>query len=167
MWALIRLAINFVIAALVLLGVNYLGWVHLHTPGVAAPTFGQLFVVALIIAGVFAVVKWLADIAFGLALVATCGLGCLLLPVYAVVVGYGVLWVMAQLLPRYLTLNTNPWLGILAGLVLGLFQVHAPIRVKHRQERWHVEWDRAWSPTYRRGVQGNVVDADQDHTPLP
>src|SRR5689334_21038665 len=115
MGGLFRVVINLVLAALVLLGLNALGWVQLHTPGIATPTTQDLFLNALLIALIFVVVKTLLDLIFGLLVAASCGVGCILLPVYAIVVGYAALAVIAHYLPEYLTLTSNPWLGILSG----------------------------------------------------
>ncbi|SRR5712691_177334 len=122
---MLRIVLNFLISILVMLGLNYIGWVHLD-PSIKAPTLEDTLIVAAIIVVIFAILKNIADFLFTLFTIASCGLGCLLYPIYSIVIGLVVLYVVAALAPNYLSVTSNLLLGILAGLVLGIVQIPAP-----------------------------------------
>lgn len=124
-----RLLINLAIAAGWLVLFNALKWINVTTHAVnlfTDPTVNTI-AVYLILAAIFTLALYVAGLVYVLFVLVTCGLGCILLPVYYGVMGFIGFWAINQALPNWLSITTHsPWVMILMGLLIGLVHTYSP-----------------------------------------
>lgn len=122
-----RHLINFFITGFLMLVFQWIGWIKIAQE--LAP-FSNPFANQLIVAGIvgliFTVGMWLANLVFTLVVVGTCGLGCLLLPVYYLVLGPVGFWMVMKILPGWVSLNAETWQIVLMGILIAAIRIGAP-----------------------------------------
>lgn len=143
-----RWLVNFLIGAIWVLVFNAFGWLRLepHAHVVADPTLATL-IDAGVIAVVIVVMGEVASVLYIMFVVATLGLGCLLLPIYWLLVGYFKLWLAASLLPGWFTYSHNLICVLIMSWVLGAGRWAASGEIRRREvsdpnevkAEWHVE----------------------------
>jgi len=119
-----RHLINFVISAFCLMIFQWIGWITIVKT--IAPTGSHLvnqLLVAGIVGFIFTVGLWIADWLFVTIVVVTCGLGCILFPVYYGLLGFAGFYAVKVLLPGWVTVNANIWQIILMGLLIAMMRV--------------------------------------------
>ncbi len=103
-----RLIINFLLAAIVVLIFRNISWLKFTNP----PTFieDEFFndmIIAGIIGFVIFIIGEIANLGFKFIIVATCGLGCLLYPFFALISGYIKLFGTQYILTDCFTFDAN------------------------------------------------------------
>ncbi len=105
---MLRFILNLAIAVGLMWLFQSIGWIQFAE--------GSGLLLLLLTALVLSVIRWLMGWAYILVCAATCGSGCLLMPLYLLLAGWGVLYLGAQFSQTYaITTDLWPW-----GLVMGL-----------------------------------------------
>lgn len=117
---MIRWLVNFVICGVWVLIFNALGWITLSPRPhlLADPALGHLLDAALI-GALVCVMGEVASFVWTVFVFATLGLGCLLLPLYWLLVGYVKLALTAALLPGWFTYSHNLIVVLIMSWILG------------------------------------------------
>src|SRR3989338_1395053 len=103
-----RHIINFFITGGLVWIFQQIGWIQVHQQ--IAPfesAFANQVLVSGIVGLIFTIGLWLAGVVFALVVVATCGIGCILYPIYLAVLGPVGFWALAKLLPGLVTIDSN------------------------------------------------------------
>jgi hypothetical protein len=128
-----RWIVNFLMGGIWVLVFNALGWITLsaqpHT--VADPALGHLLDAALI-GFVIALAGEVGSFLYVLFVVATLGLGCLLLPFYWLLIGYFKLWLAAAVLPGWFDHTHNLLFVIIMSWILGASRWHSARELQRR-----------------------------------
>jgi hypothetical protein len=112
--------VNFTLTIGILMGLNTIGWIHMRMPGVPEMTVAQTAILAAVIALIYAFVRKLVGMAYGLITLATCCLSLLILPVFGVLAAFISLWGVQLLLPDWFSLSSNLLLAAMSGVAVGL-----------------------------------------------
>ncbi|MDD3647175.1 MAG: hypothetical protein PHS44_01570 [Candidatus Dojkabacteria bacterium] len=139
MKTLIRLSINFVVTAVVILLFRHLNWIGFDKPPVllSDPTLNDILI-AGIIGFILFVVGEIAEIGYKALIVMTCGLMCLFYPFFGLILGYIKLLGTQVILPDWFTFDHTWWKVILMSIAIGLFRIptikaEKKIIVKHKK----------------------------------
>lgn len=129
-----RWFVNFLIGGIWVAIFNALGWITLSPQPhiVSDPTIGHLLDAA-IIAVVICVAGEVASMLYVLFVVATLGLGCLLLPVYWLLVGYFKLWLASVVLSGWFSHTPHLLPVLIMSWILGASRWHAKGEVRGRR----------------------------------
>lgn len=121
-----RHLINFFITGFVVWIFELIGWIHVNQQLAPFETpFWNQILVAGIVGLIFTVGLWILDLVFALVVVGSCGIGCVLFPVYLAFMGPVGFWLVMQILPGWVTVNANIWQIILMGVLISWIRVHA------------------------------------------
>ena len=122
-----RHIINFFISGFLVWIFQQVGWIQQVHQQIAPfeSVLANQVLVAGIIGLIFTVGIWLAGLAFGMFVVATVGIGCILYPLYLALLGPVGFWAVAKLLPGWVTVNANTWQIILMGILISWIRIHA------------------------------------------
>lgn len=122
-----RHVINFFITGVLMLIFQSVGLITLaNDMNVFQDPFANQLLAAGVVGFVFTVGLWIAGMVWGLLVVFTCGVGCLLAPLYYGLLGVAGFWAVGQVLPGWVHMNTtNPWAIALMGIVIAIVRIHA------------------------------------------
>jgi hypothetical protein len=149
---IVRFIANFAITTAVVFGLNYLNWIHVYPRALTGTPFQDILIACLVTAGIYTVIRTIINSIGALLLgglvfwrtiawirsffdpenlrenppVLEIG-GCLFLIVSSFIlmpiVGYVTLLIIASIVPDFLNVTQNFWLGILSGFALAILQV--------------------------------------------
>lgn len=128
-----RWIVNFLISGMWVLVFNALGWITLSARPhiVADPGLGHLLD-AGIIGLIIALAGEVGSFLYVMFVVATLGLGCLLLPLYWLLIGYFKLWLAQAVLQGWFTHTHNLLCVIIMSWILGAGRWHASDEMRRR-----------------------------------
>lgn len=113
-----RLLLNTLITVVLLVFFIGLGWMRvLPQDGV------NLYAEVGAIAFVMNITLMAAGLLFGLFVVASCGLGCFLLPLYWVLMGQIIFWGAKFMFPQWISVTDNTLQVVLMGLAVGMIRI--------------------------------------------
>lgn len=122
-----RHVVNFFISAALIWMFQLIGWLNIQSS--VAP-FEDVIMNQLLVSGIiglmFTIFFWIAQFVYVLLVLASCGLGLILFPVYYGVLGYLGFRFIDVVLPGWVVVDANVWIVILMGLMLALLRWHAP-----------------------------------------
>ncbi|MFC1780514.1 hypothetical protein ACFLY9_02370 [Patescibacteria group bacterium] len=124
MKTLIRLLINFVATAVIILIFRHIGWLEFIDPPqiMTDPALNDILI-AGIIGFIFFIIGELTGIAFGALIVMTCGVGCLLYPIFGLLSGLIKLYGTQFVLPTWFTFDAIWWKALIISFSIGLFRI--------------------------------------------
>ena len=128
---LARLIANLFITTVLLYGLNFINWIHLYPRTLVPDSLLNALLACAILAALFTVVRYIIGKLYIWFALLTCGLGCLLLPVVLVGIGYATLATIAHFAPTFLSLTTNFWLNVFVGLLVSLIHIPEPETTKN------------------------------------
>ena len=115
-----RFVINLFYTAIIAMILNALGWIHLQPKALVADPLVNMLLSGAILGLAFAIIYHILDYIYEKFIIHSCGLGCIILPVVMLALGYIVLLIIAHYAPSFLRVTDNLLLGILSGLLLGI-----------------------------------------------
>lgn len=122
-----RHVVNFFISSALIWVFQLIGWINVQAD--VAP-FDNLIANQLLVSGViglmFTVYLWIAGIGFAFVIVASCGLGLLLFPIYYGLLGHFGFVFISMILPGWVVVDANFWVTALMGLMLAFIRWHEP-----------------------------------------
>lgn len=121
---LIRLLINFVATAIIILIFRHFGWITFTNPPqiMTDPTLNDILI-AGIIGFIFFVIGELTGIAFGALIILTCGVGCLLYPIFGILSGLIKLYGTQFVLPTWFEFDPIWWKALIISFAIGMFRI--------------------------------------------
>lgn len=120
----VRLIINFLVSGIILLFFRHFGWITFtDVPGIVGDPALNDILVAGVIAFIVFVIGELAGLAFGAFAFLTCGIGCLLYPVFAILLGYIKLIGAQIILPNWFTFDAVWWKVTIISIAVGMFRI--------------------------------------------
>lgn len=124
MKTLIRLLINFIATAVVILIFRRIGWITFTEPPqiISDPTLNDI-VIAGIIGFIMFIIGELAGIGYGALVIVTCGVGCLLYPIFGLLSGLIKLYGTQLILPTWFTFEAIWWKALIISICIGLFRI--------------------------------------------
>jgi hypothetical protein len=123
----IRLCINFIAIAVVILIFRHFNWIQFQSPShlVNDPTLNDI-IIAGIIGVIMTIIGELAGIAYTALVIVTCGLGCILYPLFCFLLGYIKLIGTQMILPDWFTFDPIWWKVIIISIAIGLVRIPSP-----------------------------------------
>lgn len=129
--SLIRLILNFLTIAIIILFFRYIGWIHFQNiPQIIQNETFNIIIIAGLIGLVMFIIGELASLVFKAATFATCGLGCILYPVFNFVLGYIKLYGTQMVFPGWFTFEPIWWKVLIISFTIGLFRIPSFVEKK-------------------------------------
>jgi hypothetical protein len=121
---LIRLLINFVATAVIILIFRHFGWITFTDPPqiLVDPALNDILI-AGIIGFIFFIIGELTGIAFGALIILTCGVGCLLYPIFGILSGLIKLYGTQFVLPTWFEFDEIWWKALIISFAVGMFRI--------------------------------------------
>jgi hypothetical protein len=121
---LIRLIINFTIIAVTILLFRHLGWISLTNPPdlIADQTVNDILIAGIIGLIIF-IIGEIAGVLFTILIVVTCGLGCLLYPIYGMLLGYIKLYGTQYILTDWFIFERDILKVVIMSIAVGLIRI--------------------------------------------
>lgn len=122
-----RHIMNFFITGFLVWIFQQMGWIQVHNQ--IAPfedAFSNQVLVSGIVGLIFTIGLWLAHLVFGLFVVFTLGLGCLLYPIYLLLLGQVGFWALDKLLPGWVNIEASYWQVVVMGVLIAWIRIHPP-----------------------------------------
>ena len=130
MRTLIRLLINFLLIAVVILIFRHFGWIDfLNPPEIVNDQTLNDIILAGVIGFLMFIIGEIAGVAFTIFAVMTCGIGCLLYPIFLFLLGYIKLIGTQLILTNWFVYDPIWWKVIIMSIVVGM------VRIPSVQER--------------------------------
>lgn len=130
-----KLFVNVLIGAVLVFLFAQFGWITL---GAEVAIFGAAWAnQALVAVGVSLLLNigfYLAGWLFGIFVLVTCFVGCLLIPVYWVFLGPAAFWFVGWVLPTWMTVNVGFWGTVGMGFILRIVRWHDAVEVQNTQQ---------------------------------
>lgn len=122
-----RNIVNFFVSGFLVWLFQLIGWLRIDQQLAPFETpFWNQILVAGIVGLIFTVALWLLDLVFALLIIGSCGIGCVLFPVYLAFMGPLSFWLVMQILPGWVTINATVWQIILMGILISWIRIHKP-----------------------------------------
>lgn len=121
---LIRLIINFTIIAATILLFRHLGWITFTNPPdiIADQTVNEILI-AGIIGLIISIIGEIAGVLFTIFIVVTCGLGCLLYPIFGMLLGYIKLYGTQYILTSWFIFDRDILKVVIMSISIGLIRI--------------------------------------------
>jgi hypothetical protein len=117
--------INFFITGFLIMFFQWIGWIKIVQDVAPFPNYPFLnqLLVAGIIGLIFTIGLWLAQLVFILVVMGTCGFGCILLPVYYLILGPAGFWAVTKILPNWVNIHATTWQIVIMGLLITFVRI--------------------------------------------
>lgn len=124
MKTLIRFLINFTATAVIILIFRHIEWLEfINPPKIFTDNALNDILTGGIIGFIMFVIGELAGVAFGALVIITCGLGCLLYPIFGILLGYIKLLGTQIILPDWFLFTPVWWKVTIISMSVGLFRI--------------------------------------------
>jgi hypothetical protein len=120
----LRLFVNFVATGVVILIFSHIGWITFENPPViiSDPALNNILI-AGIIGFIMFIIGELAGIGYGALVIMSCGVACLLFPIFSLLSGLIKLYGTRLILPEWFTFEAVWWKALVISIAVGMFRI--------------------------------------------
>jgi len=120
----IRLLINLTATAVIILLFRHIGWIEFVKPPelITDPVLNDILI-AGIIGFIIFIIGEIAGIAYGTFVILTCGLACLVYPIFCLILGYMKLYGTQLILIDWFDFDHIWWKATIISFAIGLFRI--------------------------------------------